>query len=224
MPKPILVLGVGIGWAATTPLYYTLSIDHQYCHSGKLKESYYLFGISSNRLIIQKYQQQRLRSNKFSFKKPPELLDYCKHTEEEFDTYTSLPFTLDKYINYYLQHYQYLKDTPYQAVADFSNTTNLLDRNYLTKIAPKLKEHFDVKVLIIYRDPVRRLFSTCNAFFYYDKHNDDSGYLKFFEVELSDEINKKYKSLTAYFLDTLSMSYTEIYHKFNDHFDTKFLV
>jgi len=24
MPKPILVLGVGIGWAATTPLYYTL--------------------------------------------------------------------------------------------------------------------------------------------------------------------------------------------------------
>jgi hypothetical protein len=221
MTKPTLVLGAGIGWAGTTPLYYTLSLDNQYCHTGNVKESGYLLGTKSE-LLKQKWFQHCIRKNpgEINYPKNPTLLDYCKHTEEEFNTYSSLPLTLDKYINYYLQHYQYLQDTPYQAVADFSYQNTYLDNDYLAEIAPKLKEHFDVKVIIIYRDPVRRLFSNCNASFYYEKLDIDAGYEKFSGAAGRDQLRTRYKSLTDYFLDTTSRSYTEIYHKFADHFDT----
>ena len=32
--KPVLLMNVGVGWAATTPFLYTLSIDQRYCHPG----------------------------------------------------------------------------------------------------------------------------------------------------------------------------------------------
>jgi hypothetical protein len=223
MTKPTLVLGAGTGWSGTSPLYYTLSLDHQYCHSGRVKESYYLKHQTKNLTEQKLYQNNFLRNllDKSILGNPPELLDYCNHTEEEFGTYSSLPLTLEKYINYYLQHYNYLKDTPYQAVADFSNTNAFLDKDYLEEIAPKLKEHFDVKVLLIYRDPVCRLFSSCNAAFYCDKPDHEYKNLgTIVNMRRRNIIHEKYKSLTDYFLDTTSISYTQIYHKFAENFNT----
>ena len=66
--------------------------------------------------------------------------------------------TLDTYIKYYTRHYQRVKHE-YSYVHDFSNSNAFLPVSFLQKIAPVLKKHFKIKVLIIFRDPVRRLYS-----------------------------------------------------------------
>ena len=68
------------------------------------------------------------------------------------------PKSIDAYIEYFLGHWENIKDE-YQGVCDFSNTNFTLPRHFLYSIAPKLQEHFKVKVLMEFRDPVRRYFS-----------------------------------------------------------------
>jgi len=69
------------------------------------------------------------------------------------------PMTLEKYIDYYTRHWDFIKDAGYHAVADFSNFNMNLPAEFYARIAPQLREHFNVKVLIEFRDPIRRLFS-----------------------------------------------------------------
>ena len=38
MAKIKLLLGAGVPYAATTPLWYTLALDNKYCHTGHRKE------------------------------------------------------------------------------------------------------------------------------------------------------------------------------------------
>ena len=68
------------------------------------------------------------------------------------------PKSIDAYIEYFLGHWENIKDE-YQGVCDFSNTNFTLPRHFLLHIAPKLREHFKVKILMEFRDPVRRYFS-----------------------------------------------------------------
>ena len=84
---------------------------------------------------------------------------YGYHYEkEEIKEYYSKTPTLKTYIMYYTRHYDIIKHE-YKYVSDFSNSTANLPRSFIAKIAPTLKKHFDIKVLKIFRDPTRRLYS-----------------------------------------------------------------
>ena len=100
-----LLINVGFGWSATTPLFKTL-IKNKYFTGWQNKESNLLGG------------------------------------------------SIEKYVYYY----QSLID---KRVVDFSNSNADLSSEYIDMVAPVLKEHFDVKVTMIVRDPVRRFYSMC---------------------------------------------------------------
>ena len=157
--KPKLLLNVGINHCATTPFYYTLAVTQQYCHSGHKKEINYLHMIQENG-GFQKYVDKitTLKTyNRDDDKKPP-MLKKWKWDPSEMPEYFELPFTIEKYIAAKKKDWEYIKND-YQSLADWSNSNAALSREFLTKLKPQLEEHFDVKCVIILRDPIRRLFA-----------------------------------------------------------------
>jgi hypothetical protein len=70
--------------------------------------------------------------------------------------------TLETYIKYFTRHYERVKHE-YSYVADFSNSNALLPQKFLQEIATELRKHFKIRVLIIFRDPVRRLYSELSS-------------------------------------------------------------
>tara|TARA_R100001510_G_C7632628_1_gene191258 strand:+ start:242 stop:1342 length:1101 start_codon:yes stop_codon:yes gene_type:complete len=82
-------------------------------------------------------------------------------TQEEIDEWLCFPPTLDKYVNYYERHWENLQknNCPYKAVGDFSNANCNLDVPFMKELVSRLSETFDVKILMIVRDPIRRLWS-----------------------------------------------------------------
>ena len=138
MAKIKLLLGAGVHYAATTPLWYTLALDNKYCHTGHRKEPQWLD-------IIQKQEEQKYispekyeqgyrfvdRSRRFtetpnfyyrSRHKKPWWIMRTAFSREEEDYFFTLPTSIDKYIEYYTEHWKWIKGE-YQSVADFSNST-----------------------------------------------------------------------------------------------------
>tara|TARA_B100001094_G_C18191192_1_gene807367 strand:+ start:2064 stop:3269 length:1206 start_codon:yes stop_codon:yes gene_type:complete len=85
--------------------------------------------------------------------------DKTYHYTSEYLKQLFDPMTIDKYIDYYTRHWHFVKDAGYHAVADFCNFNMNLPASFWEKTAPKLREHFNVKILMEFRDPIRRLFS-----------------------------------------------------------------
>ena len=178
--KPKLLLCLGTAYSATTPLYYTLSVDQRYCHGGydkEYKQLYldYLRGTSNYRHYL-KHQFRRMFQNKVKThnefggerQRHPDVHytnPFVKFTEEEKEYFFNPPTEISKYIEYFTKHYENIKGT-YESVCDFSTDYGYFTQEHLSKIAPQLKEAFDVKVVMIFRDPVRRLFSQCQKAFY----------------------------------------------------------
>ena len=177
MEKIKLLLGAGVPYAATTPLWYTLTWDHKYCHTGHKKEPQWLDIIQrqEEKKYNLKYDQGHRfidRSKKFSetpafyyksrFKKPWWIIRTAFSREEE-DYFFTLPTSIEKYIEYYKKHWEGVQ-YEYQSVADFSNSTCRLQKQFLLDIREKMLEVFDVKVIMIFRDPIQRLWSQskCN--------------------------------------------------------------
>ena len=52
--KPVLLLNVGTCFSATTPLWYTLSLDNMYVHTGHTKANGYLWGLFTKDSNIEK--------------------------------------------------------------------------------------------------------------------------------------------------------------------------
>jgi len=75
--------------------------------------------------------------------------------------FVSEPFTIQKYVDYHKAHWENIKDN-YKSLADFSNSNGALSPSFLKKIIPILQNDFDVKVVMIFRDPVRREWSNRN--------------------------------------------------------------
>ena len=67
-------------------------------------------------------------------------------------------------------------------MCDFSTNNAGLPVWFLKQYVPTLQEHFDVKVLIINRDPVRRLFSEINTRFQKNSYEFSSAKEMFFHV------------------------------------------
>ena len=167
--KPTLFLNVGTGWSGTTPLYYTLGWYNKYCHSGHRKEKGYLWlmDLSETRNTFDrvKFYKQFFGPSKQSTtnRKPKIFTHESKYiggnwTEDEIKYFWSPPFTIEKYIEYYVKHWDFIKHD-YKAVSDFSNPNGQCSPEFLKKYAPALKSVFDVKVHAIFRDPLRRLWS-----------------------------------------------------------------
>ena len=165
MSKPTLLLNPGVGWAATTPFHYTLTLDNKYAHMGHLKENWYLKrlceypkyedhfkkiycsgqNLYNKRPSNHPWGQYLSQKNKFAVKTP-------------LDPYLASPPSIENYISYWKSHWETIKDT-YAAVCDFTNGNYALPYEFWAEVAPKLREHFNVKVTFQFRDPVRRYFS-----------------------------------------------------------------
>ena len=167
--KPTLFLNVGTGWSGTTPLYYTLGWYNKYCHSGHRKEKGYLWlmDLSETRNTFErvKFYKQFFGPSKQSTtnRKPKIFTHESKYiggnwTPEEINYFWSPPFTIEKYIEYYVKHWDFIKHD-YKAVSDFSNPNGQCSPEFLRKYAPALKSVFDVKIHAVFRDPLRRLWS-----------------------------------------------------------------
>ena len=81
------------------------------------------------------------------------------YTKEYLQWLFEYPMTIDKYIDYYTRHWHFVKDAGYHAVGDFSNHNMSLPYSFYMKYKKKLTDAFNIKVLMEFRDPIRRLFS-----------------------------------------------------------------
>ncbi len=144
--KPILLLNSGTAFSGTSPLHFTLCMTNKYAHTGLCKEDFYLFSLQEGIEIPFKPDT--------TGKKPTELTIH--HGKEILDGERSI----DKYISYYKSLSEHLTD--YKAVADFSNQNACLTEEFMLSIRDKLLEVFDIRVIMVFRDPVRRLFSVAN--------------------------------------------------------------
>ena len=89
--KPTLLMNIGVGWSATTPFLYTLSIDQRYCHPGHIKENHYLRMIFEqdccNKFDIHKFiLSTSANEEEWIFRKwQKELFEYSYHFLDDPD-------------------------------------------------------------------------------------------------------------------------------------------
>ena len=190
MNKPKFIIIAGTGWSASTPLWYTLQVQNKFVHGGLVKENNFLdsisltpsmrfkkrkdiyqetkkFNLSKESRIIRNLSIITDNFRKNSHKKRiPGVKDDIFFTQEELDEYKKYSFTLEKYITFYKRHWKHLQENncPYQGVGDFSNANAWLPQEFCYKVVDKLSDDFDVKVLLIVRDPIRRLWSEMGGY------------------------------------------------------------
>tara|TARA_Y100001963_G_C6785029_1_gene452148 strand:- start:2421 stop:3380 length:960 start_codon:yes stop_codon:yes gene_type:complete len=173
MEKVKLLLNVGTCFSATSPFHFTVSYDNKCVYTGHVKESVYLLN-----LMFEKPVDRYISDNCVPDKRPkpdiakkgrkPDVLTHRskyivgKWTKEEESQFFSEKVSIENYIAYYLKHWENCKHD-YAYVGDFSNHNALLSLTFMESIKDKLLEHFDVKITMQFRDPVRRLFSIANA-------------------------------------------------------------
>ena len=174
--RPKLIIGAGVGWSATRSIMYSLK---NYNH-GLGKEDHILYQLSID-------DPKHLRSFTESWE--------TKERNKRYG-YTDTP-TLENFIEIYKKN-----AVGYDGVTDFTNANQIIRPEYLREIRPALEDNFDVKVLMIFRDPVRRLFSEWCA--YYEK--------KWVQTDC-----KNVKEYFLFVLDNGSVTDSENYQKYYDN-------
>mgnify|MGYP001157369808 FL=1 len=148
-----LLLNFGTAYSATSPLWRTLQDDTKYLHTGHRKKTHWLWLLRNQDTNVER---------KFVLTPEPSAQapsrQHIKFTKEEEDYFFSLPTSIEKYIEYYKRHWDYL-DGEFKSVGDFCNKMAVADEEYLCFLRDKLSEHFDVKITLIFRDPVRKIWS-----------------------------------------------------------------
>ena len=155
--KPKLLLNAGYPSSGTSSLYYTLW-NNKYGHGGGVKESNYLLHTQSPQVEKdrEKLHQRKKRYGK-GIHRPWSLPDSMFMPEHTFDKKPSV----DNYINYYIKLWEVIGDK-YQSLLDFSNSEQQLTEEFMMSIRDELLKYFDIKVVMMLRDPIRRLWSVCN--------------------------------------------------------------
>ena len=158
----------GTGWSASTPLWYTLQLDNHYMHSGLKKESEYIRKIlRSPTRRFEQLVEKRAKQSKMAIDMQVETIN--KHmflNQEDKDILLKAPYTLEKYVSFYKRLWESLQENncPYHAVGDVSNSNYDIPEKMCHELVEKLSEYFDVKVYMIVRDPIRRLWSEVGGF------------------------------------------------------------
>jgi len=148
-----LLLNFGTAYSATSPLWRTLQDDTKYLHTGHRKKTHWLWLLRNQDTNVErKFVLTPEASAQVSSRQ------HIKFTKEEEDYFFSLPTSIEKYIQYYKRHWDYL-DGEFKSMGDFCNKMAVADEEYLCYLRDKLSEHFDVKITLIFRDPVRKIWS-----------------------------------------------------------------
>ena len=148
-----LLLNFGTAYSATSPLWRTLQDDTRYLHTGHRKKTHWLWLLRNQDTNV----ERKFVLTPESFAQASSR-QHIKFTKEEEDYFFSLPTSIEKYIQYYKRHWDYL-DGEFKSVGDFCNKMAVADEEYLCYLRDKLSEHFDVKITLIFRDPVRKIWS-----------------------------------------------------------------
>ena len=217
MSKPLLWMTAGFGWCATSPLAYTLQYNSKYVSSGYFKEGPFLWcldkfyrinGPKKNEKHESRwtYRENMLQKLKELAAIKIEDTPRCQQHRFNADDYVPNldkiwvePYTFDQYIDYLYATWDVVKENGYKGVADFGNAKRWLSEEFWEENANKLKEHFDVKVGIIVRDPIRRAWSGN-----YTRHSGD--------------VSKIFHKNDSGF------DYLPAFERYNKHFDTILLV
>ncbi len=154
----------GVGWAATTPFYYTLQNNNRYVTTGVTKEiQYWALAARDNTFDFIRYRKKNLataydNSHTARIIPPPLAKELRKNVFSDLylQKFYSPPFTIEKYVEYFLLLDKCKDD--YAAVGDFSTYNVDIPDVFLCSIAEKLLEHFDVKVTITFADPITRFY------------------------------------------------------------------
>ena len=102
--KPKFLLSGGTNFSASTPFFYTLAVDQQYCHTGHMKEMHYLHLTESGWDGYRERLTAIPITNRDDEKKPP-MLKQWRWDTSEMSEYFQPPFTIEKYIKYHLHHW-----------------------------------------------------------------------------------------------------------------------
>lgn len=170
MTKPKLFLIGGYGWAATSPIMYTLQRNAKYAHFGYTKHFRYL-GLPERvkekkkaSYIYKKvcdgtwenfrsWDEGSHRMNLTVDLEP--LRDFPRHHFTQLVTGNP---TISKYMDYYHALHDHVISKGYKSVGDGHSGYEYWRKEF-GKFYRILMSEFDVKFLMIVRDPVRRAFS-----------------------------------------------------------------
>ena len=204
--KPTLLMNVGTSFSASSPLHYTLGWDNKYCHTGHTKEHQYLYITQVGKKAwgrryaakkMEKRRREEIEQGGFT-SKPDVLTGESPLIKNNFDwdvlnRFYKGDYDIETYIDYYKSVWERVKGE-YAAVGDFSNQGFVLSEEFMLTIKDKLLEVFDIKITMIFRDPVRRLFSctskTC-------QHYSDMPPLEYFKYRIENDMDKN-----AYYHET----------------------
>ena len=163
--KPKMLLVGGWGWSATSPLIYTLQRSNKYAHFGYTKVFRYLEKNKKTKLtsLYQKvsnktwenYKSEQLGTHRMNL--PIDLEPLRDFPLDHFAKLVTGERTITKYIDFFLALHDHVITKGYKSVGD----NHILKSNsmVLQDDLDILKSVFDVKILFIARDPVRRSFS-----------------------------------------------------------------
>ncbi len=175
--KPKILLIGGWGWAATSPLVYTLQRNAKYAHFGYSKTFRYYGDI--NNPVYRDYRKKSLirKYNMIcdgtweNFEKGKPSTHHMNHTcdleplrdfsLDHLHKLMSGDPTISKYMDFYHALHDHVITKGYKSLGDgcMGRFHVYNSREDAIKYSETLKSEFDVKVLIIARDPVRRAFS-----------------------------------------------------------------
>jgi len=173
MAKPTFLLFFGYGWAAGSPLCYTLQRLSKYCHLGFYKSASYIHSICNDpSSLVDGNLYKKIRKEQFSSLE--DLTDYGRQAGHKLhlpvdrqplkdfpiDLLLDMVYTppsVEKYINYYKTLWNCVKPHGYKAVATFEEL-NPFSPN-LSDFLQQLSQHFNLKGITILRDPIRRALS-----------------------------------------------------------------
>jgi len=236
--KPILLMCIGTGWSATSPLYYTLGDWNRYCHCGIAKENKYLEHIHlynnkkfylldrkkvSFRRVLHSFLRDKVEDEKyrdFGLRSRPKQVTFKSKVNKHWDRdylseFLSQPHTFEKYIDYYKKLWKAIvEDGKYHAVSDFTVQNIYFPEEFVKEFANEIRNHFDVKIIITCRDPVRRSWSQ-NQFRWFQRgktFNCQDPWHLYWQSLLSNDISYNYEDI-----DFITL-YTEGYRRWSEAF------
>lgn len=133
---------------------------------------------------------------------PNQIDAITKFTDEDIDYIFTNP-SLEKYAYYYKKVWEY-NERKFPAVTDWTNGKQGYSIKSLIDIKTALEPHFDVKALIMLRDPIRRAFSFVNSYYTISKDNS--------------EFYNTYRSR----VEELTLDYTKFINNWKEVFGDKF--
>lgn len=187
MTKPLFLICPGIAKCGTTMLHRLLRDYNTYIHSGdrreRSKETHYLTVCYLNRVktgntkkLYNYWKSEHLDNPLRSLYFPPSITNLTeKLSDKLYDEWYSEEYRLETYLKFYLELYEVVKPV-YHGVGEFSTTLDIhVSKEFIQEVDQLLSEHFDVKVVMMFRDPVERLFSHLHMIkkLFYQGNNPD---------------------------------------------------